>query len=169
MQRVFLALVGLLAACSQAPSGGGRQQAQEEQAPGAKTAPAGAPTAAPAVTEGALIGSWSQDHACASDWGFSLSRNGEIIDDDGVGLWAIDAAGRVVTIVRVQEMGMDPDPNAPRKVRVLTVREISSDGLIGTYDDGEAINARRCPAPSSAAAGPGQNASAGSTGVGRID
>jgi hypothetical protein len=80
----------------------------------------------------------------------TLNPDGTAGTDQGSGLWALDAGHRLVVIIREQEMGLEPDPKAPRHVWTFTASKPVGDDLVGRIDPVRAgekprvINARRC-------------------------
>lgn len=147
MRRLVVAgCVCLFAACSQ-PS---PAASPVDAAAGGTGAGRVATDAAPLLDPLSLAGTWSFDRTCASEDGMTLAADGTAGTDQGSGMWAVDAWHRLVVIIREQDMGVDPNPKAPRQVWTFTATKPVGDDLVGRLDragPGEQprpINAKRC-------------------------
>lgn len=149
----FAALAAASAGCDQLPFAGKDKTAPDADA-GSTVEPTGSPAeeaveAPTGFEREALVGVWSLDRTCESDFGLWLNADGfASYSEVGEGAWAIAEAGRVIlTLKRYDEQGAPTGAEALYHLDVTPPVTDSLKGAIAPADGSAApvaIDALRC-------------------------
>jgi len=139
--RIALGAALLTGACKPAPVAN-----QAEAARPVEPAPTPAATAAVAASPLArwLVGAWSYDTSCATDFILHYNPDGTLQNGEDSGRWTLDGDTVTETIAERFEMGSDaPVKLAPPEKRTYTVAQAGADRGTLTFQ-GKKIPIQRC-------------------------
>ncbi|MES2986840.1 MAG: hypothetical protein V4808_02945 [Pseudomonadota bacterium] len=141
----LIVAAALLAGCKPAPA----PVANQAEAVANLAEPAPAPIATSAAIAGSpmaqwMVGAWSYDATCATDFILHYNADGTLQNGEDSGNWALDGAKVTETITERFEMGSDaPVKLSPPDTRTYTVEQIDAGKGSLTFQ-GKKIPIQRC-------------------------
>lgn len=145
--RTALCATLLVAGCKPAPVTPSANQAEPAVDAAESAAPAPVATS-PAVAASPLaqwlVGAWSYDTSCATDFILHYNADGTLQNGEDSGRWALDGVKVTETISERFEMGSDaPVRLSPPETRTYTVEQIDAGKGALTFQ-GKKIPIQRC-------------------------